>query len=212
MKIAGVDEAGKGPVLGSMFIAGVMLDEGKVHLLNELKVRDSKLVSPSRREKLAPEIEKIAECFVVEVTASQIDELREVLSMNEILVSSYAKVLEKLHPDKAFVDAPDVNAPRFAEDIKRQCSHPIEIVSEHKADVKYPIVSAASIIAKVTTDASVAALEKNIGKPIGSGYPSDARTQEFLRALLKGGDALPGYVRRSWKTVEKAKNARLDEF
>jgi ribonuclease HII len=212
MKIAGVDEAGKGPVLGSMFVAGVMLDERRIHLLEELKVRDSKLVSPSRREKLAPEIEKIAGCFVVEITASQIDELREVISMNEILVSSYAKVLENLHPDKAFVDSPDVNAMRFAENIKKQCPYPVEIVSEHGADVKYPVVSAASIVAKVRRDASVAALEKKIGKPIGSGYPSDARTQGFLRALLKSGDALPGYVRRSWKTVEKAKNARLDEF
>jgi len=171
MKIAGIDEAGKGPVVGPMFVAGVMISD--VAFLEQLSLRDSKAVSPKRREFLAGEIKKVAKYHILEVSAGQIDELRKMMTMNEIMVVSYAKVLKELKPDRAFVDAADVNPGRFAQNVREKYGTSIDIISEHNADAKYPIVSAASILAKVRRDAAMRDLEKRIGQEIGSGYPSD---------------------------------------
>ena len=204
MKVAGIDEAGKGPVIGPMCVAGVMVEQDKLKLIKKLGVTDSKLISPKKREYLAEKIENIAETYILEVKASQIDELRKVMTMNDIAVASFTKVLLKLRPDKAFLDAVDVKPNRFARNILKKYEYPIEIVSEHNADKNYSIVSAASIIAKVNRDKKIHELERKIGKKIGSGYPSDPHTREFLKLLLKEGD-LPDYVRNSWKTIEKFK-------
>ncbi|MDY6965865.1 MAG: ribonuclease HII [Halobacteriota archaeon] len=207
MKIAGIDEAGKGPVIGPMCVAGVMVGEEELSMIEELGVKDSKSLSPKRREFLAGEIEKIAEIFLLEVTASQIDELRKGMTMNDIAVASFAKVLGELHPDKAFVDAVDVKPERFGLNIKSRCQFHLEIVSEHKSDKKYPIVSAASIVAKVRRDQRINELEGSIGRKIGSGYPSDPKTRNFLKKLVEEDEELPNYIRNSWKTVDNLKES-----
>jgi ribonuclease HII len=202
MKVAGVDEAGKGPVIGSMYVAGVMIDEFELEMLNSLDLHDSKQLRKKRREELAVEIEKLLEdIYVLEVSAERIDELRERMTMNEIMVISFASVLRELRPDKVFLDAADVNAARFAANIRREYHYPVEIISEHNADEHYPIVSAASIIAKVRRDRSIRELEMEIRMRIGSGYPSDPTTRDFLRSMMRNGD-LPSYVRHSWKTIK----------
>ena len=205
MKIVGIDEAGKGPVIGPMCVAGVMVHEDELSVIEGLGVKDSKSLSPRRREFLAGEIERIAEIFLLEVTASQIDELRNGMTMNDIVVASFAKVLSELHPDKAFVDAVDVNPERFALNIKSKCGFYVEIVSEHKADKKYPIVSAASIVAKVKRDECISGIERNVGMGIGSGYPSDPKTRNFLKKLIEEDIGLPHYIRHSWKTIDSFK-------
>src|SRR3990170_8806409 len=154
--IAGIDEAGKGPVLGPMCVAGLLLDEKKLNKLSRIGVKDSKKLSSKKREALAAEIKKLADKFyILEVSPNQIDELRKVMTMNEIMVVCYVKVLNELKPEHAFVDAADVKAERFGENIKKKYSKNIEITSEHNADEKYPIVSAASILAKVHRDALI---------------------------------------------------------
>ncbi|MDK2893098.1 ribonuclease HII [Methanohalophilus sp.] len=208
MRIAGIDEAGKGPVIGPMCIGGVLTEEDKLHSINNLGVADSKKLSPSRREDLALKIEKYAlKIFVLEISPSQIDELRRIMTMNEIMVVGFSKVLENLQPDTAYVDAADVKAERFGkkltENYTQNVSKPITIVSEHKADDKYPIVSAASIIAKVTRDRRVAELRKKIGIDFGSGYPSDKKTKDFLENWVQEYGSLPDFVRHSWKTAKK---------
>jgi len=200
MKIAGIDEAGKGPVVGPMFVAGVMISD--VAFLEQLSLRDSKAVSPKRREFLAGEIKKVAKYHILEVSAGQIDELRKMMTMNEIMVVSYAKVLKELKPDRAFVDAADVNPGRFAQNVREKYGTSIDIISEHNADAKYPIVSAASILAKVRRDAAMRDLEKRIGQEIGSGYPSDPRTVRFLENWVRKHGSLPDFVRHSWKTAQ----------
>ncbi|ATZ60887.2 MAG: ribonuclease HII [Methanosarcinales archaeon Met12] len=204
MKIAGIDEAGKGPVIGPMVVAGVMVSENRLPSLEQLGVRDSKATSPKRRKFLAEEIERIAECYSLNVSAEQIDELRKVMNMNYVMVVCYAKVLHRLNPDMAFLDAADVIPIRFAQNVREKCDKPIKIISEHNADAKYPIVSAASIIAKVRRDAAIRVLESEIGQEIGSGYPSDARTQRFLDGWIKKHNSLPPFVRHSWKTAQAA--------
>src|SRR3972149_79109 len=207
--IAGIDEAGKGPVLGPMCVVGLLLDEKKLPALTRLGVKDSKLLTPKKREALEVEIKKLADkYYILEVSPKQIDELRKMMTMNEIMVACYVKVLEELKPDQAFVDAADVIAERFGEKIKKKYSRKIEMISEHRADEKYPIVSAASILAKIQRDALVRKIGKSIGIEIGSGYPADPKTIKFLESWVTEHGKLPDFARSSWETskniIEKA--------
>ena len=204
MKEIGIDEAGKGPVIGSMFVAGVLNFEG----VEEIGVKDSKKLSPKKREYLAELIEDATEVHVLEMTASEIDEGRKRHTLNEIMVELFSEVIRSFQPDRAFVDAADVNPNRFAANLRTSYERDegekeIEIISESKADERYPVVSAASIVAKVHRDRSIRQLEVEIGTEIGSGYPSDPKTIQFLKGLLKEKEDIPSYVRLSWKTVEK---------
>ncbi len=202
--IAGIDEAGKGPVLGPMCIAGLLLDEGKLDALAQIGVRDSKQLTAKKREVLAAGIKKLAvKYYILEVSPFQIDELRKIMTMNEIMVVCYAKVLEELRPDHAFVDAADVVSWRFGENIKMKYQRKINITSEHDADKKYPIVSAASILAKVQRDALVKQIERTIGIEIGSGYPADPKTIRFLEDWIKEHGSIPDFARSSWQTAKK---------
>jgi ribonuclease HII len=204
LMISGIDEAGKGPVLGPMCVAGVLMDDTANGALLKLGVKDSKQLAPKKREVLDGDIKKIAaKYFVLEVSAFQIDELRKIMTMNEIMVVCYAKVLEELRPDHAFVDAADVIAQRFGENIKKKYMREITITSEHEADVRYPIVSAASILAKVQRDMLVKELGEKIGADIGSGYPSDPKTILFLENWVNEHGSLPDFARSSWETSRR---------
>ncbi|NJD76368.1 MAG: ribonuclease HII [Candidatus Methanoperedens sp.] len=212
--IAGIDEAGKGPVLGPMCVAGLLLDEKKLDALARIGVRDSKLLSARRREVLAGQIKNISDkYYVLEVSPAQIDGLRKVMTMNEIMVACYVKVLEELRPDHAYVDAADVIAARFGENITKRYSGKINITSEHEADKKYPVVSAASILAKVQRDALVKQIGKTIGSDIGSGYPSDPKTIHFLEEWIREKGSLPDFARSSWETAKRLveKNKKIQK-
>lgn len=212
--IAGIDEAGKGPVLGPMCVAGLLLDEKKLDALARIGVRDSKLLSARRREVLAGQIKNISDkYYVLEVSPAQIDGLRKVMTMNEIMVACYVKVLEELRPDHAYVDAADVIAARFGENITKRYSGKINITSEHEADKKYPVVSAASILAKVQRDALVKQIGKTIGSDIGSGYPSDQKTIHFLEEWIREKGSLPDFARSSWETAKRLveKNKKIQK-
>ncbi|WP_321420830.1 ribonuclease HII [uncultured Methanomethylovorans sp.] len=210
MKIAGIDEAGKGPVIGPMCIGGVLADKEKLDSLKNLGVADSKKLAPKKREHLAHQIRKYAQkVYIFEVSPSQIDELRKVMTMNQIMVLGFSRVLEELQPDMAYVDAADVNATRFGTNLKAQYAkkypekaNELSVVSEHQADATYPVVSAASIVAKVRRDELIKELGKKIGIDFGSGYPSDPKTQRFLEDWSREHDTLPEFVRHSWKTAE----------
>ena len=211
--ISGIDEAGKGPVLGPMCVAGVLLDEKKLDALTLLGVKDSKQLSAKRREMFADKIKELADrYYILEVSPFQIDELRQAMTMNEIMVSCFARILEELRPHHAFVDAADVIASRFGDNIKRKYGRDVIITSEHEADVKYPVVSAASILAKVKRDELVESIKGKIGTDIGSGYPSDPKTIRFLENWIKEHDSLPDCARCSWETSKRLlENFRNDQ-
>ena len=171
-------------------------------------MKDSKRLSPKKREHLAKLIEEATEVQVLELTASEIDAGRRTHTLNEIMVELFSAVIMHFQPDRAFVDAADVNPDRFAANLKSSFKREgeereIEIISESKADERYPVVSAASIVAKVHRDRSIRQLELEIGTEIGSGYPADPKTVQFLKRLLRDKENIPSYVRRSWKTVER---------
>jgi ribonuclease HII len=209
MLIAGVDEAGRGPVIGPLVIAGVSIDENDLPKLVDLGVKDSKLLSPQRREKLSSQIRKVAlNCHIVWLSPAEIDRVveskRKLHKLNRLEAVTMAKVIAVLKPDVVYVDASDILADRFGEHIAENLSFSPKIISEHKADIKYPIVSAASIVAKVKRDKVISQLQKKHGN-IGCGYPSDPNTIKFLEYCIRNFGSYPDFVRKSWKTAKRIK-------
>jgi len=197
--ICGIDEAGRGPVIGPLVVAGVTTDDEKE--LADLGVRDSKKLTPKRREKLASKIKVLCKWEIEVLSAFDIDEMRGSQSLNIIEASAFAIVLSKLRPTAAIVDAADVNEEAFAQAIRDRLDFSLDLKAKHQADNIYPVVSAASIIAKVERDHRVQRIEEELGKEIGSGYPSDRRTIDFLKNWIEEHRELPPYTRKSWKTV-----------
>ena len=217
--IGGIDEAGRGPCIGPLVIAGVLIDNEQK--LVELGVRDSKQLSPARREKLAKQIRSQAHGIeLIVISAEDIDSMRKTMTMNELEVFVFTKLIEKLHPEICYVDAVDVNDQRFATNILTHLSFSPRIISEHKADEKYPVVAAASIIAKTIRDEHIRkianTLEHQLSMPMGSGYPADQQTIIFLQTWYERFKSFPTEVRHSWSTVQniidKKQKKTLDDY
>jgi len=124
--------------------------------------------------------------------------------LNRFEAEAMSRVITIFKPDVVYVDASDVLADRFGEHIAEKLDFNLKIVSEHKADITYPIVSAASIIAKVERDMAISHLQKKYGN-LGSGYPSDSNTTKFLSDWIRKFDCYPDFVRKSWKTSKRIK-------
>lgn len=212
--IVGVDEAGRGPVIGPLVVAGVAIESDVP--LRHLNVRDSKKLSPERREALAPEIERLVKSVLVVIPAERIDEKRAEMSLNDFEAKLFAEVIEKLRPETAYVDAVDVDEIEFKRSVQREIPFDVEIVSQHNADELFPVVSAASILAKVYRDRAMREIEQEIGAPVGSGYASDPDTIGFLERWIRANGSLPPHTRASWDTARRllaeSKNRKLDEY
>jgi len=217
--ICGCDEAGRGPVIGPLVIAGVCFEDDLK--LVELKVRDSKKITPKRRRSLARIIKEIAFNYeILVIPAKDIDDMRKVMTLNEIEVNGFTKVIKKLKPKVCYVDSADVNENRFGRDILAGLSFKPDIISRHKADDIYTVVGAASILAKTRRDEEVRDIElelrKKLNLPLGSGYPADPVTKRFLSIWVERFGKLPPYTRHSWKTaqkiIEEKITKKLDDF
>ena len=212
--ICGVDEAGRGPVVGPLVVCGISVEEDTP--LVSMGVRDSKSLTRQRREMLAPMILDVSRVEVLEVSAEEIDDLRRRMTLNEAEAMLFAQVVDKLSPRVAYLDAADVDETRFGRLTESHTRCGAEIVSKHRADVEYPVVSAASIVAKVHRDRRIDAIEEELGMAVGSGYTSDHVTRGFIQQWLDEKGSLPPHVRRSWKTAQKLMNLngirRLDSF
>jgi len=191
-------------------MAGVAISEDKQDKLKELGVTDSKLLSPKRREALFDKIIELVDSYhIIEISANEIDQMNESgTNLNQLEALKIAEILMKLKPDKVFVDSPEPTAHKFAGMISQHLNgfNP-EIIAEHGADLKYPTSSAASILAKVTRDRSVRKIEKEIGHPIGSGYPADPNTKQFLQNHYLD-DKHIDYIRTCWSTYKKLKKEK----
>ncbi|MFP3872542.1 MAG: ribonuclease HII [Candidatus Aenigmatarchaeota archaeon] len=214
--ICGVDEAGRGPVIGPMVVAGVKVqDDGK---LIDMKVKDSKRLSAKRREELEEKIKKSCEFTVRVVSAEDIDSLRDSMTLNALEANLFANIIEELcgENDSCYVDSASTDERKFKEMVHKGLNSPVNITSEHGADDEYPVVSAASILAKVERDRRVKEISKELGKDIGSGYPSDRKTRDFLQNWISEKGSLPPHTRKSWETarelMNRFKNRSLDEF
>jgi ribonuclease HII len=217
--ICGVDESGRGPVIGPLVVAGVLV-ENDAELVH-IGACDSKQLTPKKREQLAPLIKEAAAKYdIIVLPAADIDDLRKTMTLNELEVYVFSRVIQHLEPDVCYVDAADVNEVRFGRDILAQLPKKPTMVSKHKADDIYPIVGAASILAKTTRDEHIRQIahefEQKLQLPLGSGYPADPITQRFLKAWLDTYGDLPPHVRRSWETAQNLiklhKTKSLDKF
>ncbi|MFB6110566.1 MAG: ribonuclease HII [Halodesulfurarchaeum sp.] len=210
----GVDEAGKGPVLGSMFAASVVGEPGAI----PDGVADSKTLTPERRTELARELarEPAVSIGVGEVPVAEIDDPET--DMNTLTVAAHARALRavEIAGESGHVDAGDVNAERFGRRVADRLDVDVSITAEHGADERRPLVSAASVIAKVSRDAHVEAIGVEYGTDVGSGYPGDERTRDFLSGHLERTGELPACARHTWQTCRDLKNERgqtgLEEF
>jgi len=208
--IAGVDDAGRGPIIGPLVVAGVLIPDEQEKALKELGVRDSKLLSPASRGRLDIKVRAcVLKLGIVEAQPKEIDDCVlhgvRLRRLNYLEARMMASVLSDLAPAVAYVDASDVNEARYGEDIREflpQHLKRIRIVSEHHADRTFPVVSAASIIAKVRRDALVEELRNQYGD-FGSGYLTDHKTMDFLRRWRQSHTEYPPIVRMSWKTIRE---------
>jgi ribonuclease HII len=202
MKLVGIDEAGRGSVLGPLVVCGVAVEEERLKYLERLKLKDSKKISPKRRVVLSRKIKKIAECHPVHISAADIDLLRSKnVNLNEIEKIAMRKIIGDSKPDISYIDCIDVKPERFRNEIEKFQDN-LKVVAEHGADDTYVIVSAASIIAKVERDMEINKLRKEFCD-IGSGYPSDPKTISFLKNIPY--NELPDFVRKSWSTIERTR-------
>lgn len=200
VQICGIDDAGRGSMLGPLVIAGISLDKRKLKKLSLLGVKDSKKLSPKSREELYKKILKIADdYYIAKISPRSIDASVKRHCLNNLEAKYMAKVVSKLTPDTSYVDSCDVNPARFGKEIST-LSDNRKIKSYHHADSRFVIVSAASILAKVSRDKAIAKLRKEHN--LGSGYPSDSKTVKFVTKYYKKNHVMPSFVRKSWKPVQ----------
>lgn len=218
MIVAGIDEAGRGPVVGALVIAGVSVKEENLEKLKNIGVKDSKLLTRKQREALFDKIENICEeVKIVIIPPSEIDRailVEEELNLNWLEAIKSAEIIDSFSKvDKVILDCPSTNIRAYTNYLKNKIERKVEVKCEHKADFKYEAVSAASIIAKVTRDNEIDKIKKKIKEDFGSGYPSDPVTQQFLRKnYLK----FPDIFRKSWESykrlIDNKKQKSLKEF
>jgi len=216
-QICGVDEAGRGPVIGPLVMAGVSVNSAGKKKLDLLGLKDSKLLSAKQREEFY-EVLMNLDYIEYHISIAQPHEIDEVLNSPNFNLNSFealhtAIILNKLKPDKAILDLPSNNAQVYNQYITRNLTYDCELQSEHKADAKYSMVSAASILAKVTRDRIIEDIKKEIGEDFGSGYPSDPKTVAFVKKHAKNLDYRK-HFRTSWasfkRVIDAGKQQTLD--
>ncbi len=200
----GVDEAGKGPVFGSMFAAAVYVKDDS-RLPDGLD--DSKRLTPTRRGEFATALREDDEVAIglAEVPVSRIDDPST--DMNTLTVTAHAEAIDcavgDLEAPSGLCDACDTDADRFARRVAENCSVGVTVEARHGADAESPVVAAASVVAKVARDAHVGEIADEYGE-VGSGYPADRTTRAFLESYVEENGELPPFARSSWSTCEDA--------
>jgi ribonuclease HII len=200
MRVLGLDEAGRGCVLGPLVVGGFLWEGGDQARLREAGADDSKALRPARRRALVDALGAMGRAEVVEVSAAAIDGG----NLNALEEDAFATLIDALAPDLVYLDAPV--HPRGIQALQarlaRRCGAGVQRwIIEPKADATWPVVGAASIFAKVRRDARLGEIEAAMG-PVGSGYPSDPVTRAWLAGFLQRGEALPGCVRARWGTLD----------
>lgn len=210
-RIMGIDEAGRGCVIGPMIICGVVVRHDMLGALVEIGVKDSKALSAQHRELLCIHIPPIIEkSFIAEVLPHQID--RE--NINALGIRQIARMIAAAEPDEVYMDVPvrGRGIRTYCQKLRALLPNPaVVLIAENKADETYPVVSAASIIAKVTRDNAISKLRDQYGD-FGSGYPSDPRTKEFVTDCFASTGTFPEIVRQKWLTVRRLTDPEQSTF
>lgn len=201
--VVGIDEAGRGSWIGPLVVGAVALREGDVPRLRAAGAQDSKALSPARREAVYAAMAPLARFGSVAIEPAEIDRHVRHGGLNELEAKAFALVAQPFGPARLHVDACDVDARRFGRAVARHAGPGYHVLARHHADADDPIVGAASIVAKVRRDRAIRELAGRLGVEVGSGYPSDARTVEFVRAFTHGTRERPAWLRLSWATTQR---------
>jgi len=213
VKVLGIDEAGRGPIIGPLILAGVMINEEDIKKIDGVK--DSKLLAHKKRVELDKKIKLNSKYKIIEVSPKEIDKAldpeNKLMNLNWLEAHKQAEIINSLKPDKAIIDCPSPNCKKFKEYLKNLLKNKkIELVVEHKADSKYPICSAASILAKVRREQDMSKIKKKYGET-GPGYSSNPITQKFVK---ENWEKHSDIFRKTWitfKNHEKMKNQKTLE-
>jgi len=210
MKICGVDEAGRGPVIGPLAIAGVLATEEQIQQFEEMGVKDSKLLTPIQIERMAVRIKDIAESYrVILVEPAEIDdavsEKNATSNLNWLEADKTIEILEELKPEESIIDCPATIPAKYEAYLRERLKITTKLICEHKADANHIVAGAASILAKAAREEAIEKLQKEHNVMFGSGYPSDPKTKAFLE---KNWDKY-NFFRKTWesfKRIEKNKS------
>jgi ribonuclease HII len=212
--VGGIDEAGRGSIIGPLVVAGVSATLETLKQFEEMGVKDSKMLTAAKRESLYDEIVLLSN--EVHFATIEIDEIDQYVwfgtrrrKLNFLEAMHMAKVIPHLAADEVYVDAPDTNPGMFTVELSQMVELCPRIVAQHRADRDFVIVSAASIIAKVERDKAIELLRGEHGD-FGSGYPSDRHTVEFLKDWVRREGSRPHFARKSWKTWDRVLTETLD--
>jgi ribonuclease HII len=200
--IGGVDEAGRGSILGPLIIAGMSVRDSKISELSKIGVKDSKKLTKKLRAKLFFSIVDLADSLCIyKIDCDEIDKNVFLNKLNKLEAEAMAAVINNLHVDEVYIDSCDVNHERYKECVKcRLVSYNTKLYSMHHADELNLVVSAASIIAKIVRDNEIQTIRK-IHHAIGSGYPCDEKTMHFIQEWVKKYKCAPSFARKSWRPL-----------
>lgn len=203
--IAGVDEAGRGAVIGPLVVCCAVCKRDSEKLLKKWASKDSKALTPQQRETAYEELKKFCTFRWVAISATDLNKLMKTMSLNDIEAKVMADLIKKVDEGDVMIDMPDRYSWTFRKRMEKFGVTKFE--AEHKADENYPIVAAASICAKITRDAKIEEI-KQATCDFGSGYPSDQRTINALKDKEKI-KLLAPVIRTRWKTLERIKQTKL---
>lgn len=220
MRIIGLDEAGRGSVLGPLVVGAFLWDAPPGCDLRDVQAQaalreagadDSKALRPLRREQVLTRLATLGQGLVHEISATQIDQG----NVNHLEEEAFLQLIRQTRPARLYLDAPvhprgvPALCRRLLQGLAGGDLAPPELVVEPKADATWPVVGAASIFAKVARDAAMRALSAQHGRDLGSGYPSDPLSRRWLAELLAAGAPMPGCVRQRWGTLDVLRQQAL---
>ena len=205
-KFIGIDDAGRGPVIGPMILAGVLIDENENNILTKWGAKDSKLLTPKKRKETK---EQIKDHFESHIEVTSPEEIDKSSNLNYLEAVKAAMIINKLTKNlkekvKVIIDCPSVNIESWSNDVQKLINKPkiVSLICEHKADVNHPVVSAASILAKEKREDEILKIKVENGIDFGSGYPSDPKTKEFIKKNFDN-KKYSQIIRFSWDTVKR---------
>lgn len=216
MRVVGVDEAGRGSFVGPLVVGAFAVDDSQLGAIRSAGARDSKELSPTAREEVYRRLHRLGHVASIALSPRTVDRAVWNGGLNELEAEAFGTVIRRLGAEEARVDACDTNEARFGRSVSARAGGGTRVIARHHADRDDTLVGAASIVAKVRRDRALARLRAALGDGIGSGYPSDSRTVEFVRAHLRQVVAAPPWLRVSWATMTRVKRAppavTLDQF
>ena len=191
--------------MGPLVIGGFAVATDRLSALTSLGVRDSKQLSPARREEIYTGLGRLGRRLSILLSPATVDRYVRHGRLNHLEAQTFGRLVRRAGASSVFVDACDPVADRFGREVVGWARVDVPIISEHRADERYPVVSAASIVAKVRRDRAIEQLRRSVGSGLGSGYPSDDATCAFVRSVLEGGGPTPPWIRQSWRTMGRLK-------